>query len=471
MAPAMRSPDAQGHDMLGHDGSAALAAAKKSSAASMPTGGDDFEITAAQKMISAMSGSLLTSLLGMSHLCKHEARPRDVKLLTIVPLVTPLDVVRVRLQSQNTFAPAPKTDFSRLALTGQSLARLQSAELGVTACCREVFWAGNNAEFCLAAPKVEGITTSSAIAADCAVQETRKKTFTTTFDGLRKIARNEGVTSLWRGLSPTLVMTVPGNIIYFTGYEWLRYNHKSPFSKLSDDYAPLIAGSGARILAATAVGPIELIRTRMQAASGSKGNHLMEAFKDVGEMVSHHGYTSLWRGLTLTLWRDVPFSGLYWWGYETIRGKLSDFREERTGRSLFRSGARSEQRRRSRSRENHTETFVDSFTAGAMSGAFASIVTTPFDVGKTRTQVYRDPPTTSGIRGAATAEAPEARNMLRLLWHIFETEGAAGLWKGWIPRTLKVAPACAIMISSYEVGKRVFHGVNMRAREKQLDSA
>ena len=54
--------------------------------------------------------------------------------------------------------------------------------------------------------------------------------------------------------------------------------------------------------------------------------------------------------------------------------------------------------------------------------------------------------------------------MVRFLWHIFKTEGASGLWKGWIPRTLKVAPACAIMISSYEVGKRAFRGVNERAQ-------
>ena len=53
--------------------------------------------------------------------------------------------------------------------------------------------------------------------------------------------------------------------------------------------------------------------------------------------------------------------------------------------------------------------------------------------------------------------------MVRLLWHIFKAEGAPGLWRGWIPRTLKVAPACAIMISSYEVGKRMFRGVNERA--------
>lgn len=347
----------------------------------------------------------------------------------------------------------------KFAIPSTHVGPVPTAELGVTACCREVFFAGNSAEVCLAGPRIDGIGAPSSSAPDCAVQEVQKKTYRSTFDGLRKIARNEGFTTLWRGLSPTLVMTIPANIIYFTGYDWLRFNHASPFSRLSSDYAPLTAGSVARILAATAVGPIELFRTRMQAITGaSKTNHFLDTLTSVQDMVRTNGYTALWRGLTLTLWRDVPFSGLYWWGYEAIRGALTDMREERRGRHL--SGK--ENRRRSQSNENSRDTFADAFTAGALSGTFASIVTTPFDVGKTRTQIY-----TEGARGAAAA--PEQQNMMRLLWHIFQTEGAAGLWRGWIPRTLKVAPACAIMISSYEVGKVAFRGVNERAAHKGKD--
>lgn len=378
--------------------------------------------------------------------------------------VTPLDVVRVRLQSQTT--PKSAVDFSRLALTTTSLTPTQSASLGVTACCREVFFAGSNtAEFCIAAPRIDGLSAPGA-AADCAVKETQKKTYNSTIDGLRKIARNEGITTLWRGLSPTLVMTIPANIIYFTGYDWMRYNPKSPFSKLSDESAPLTAGSVARALAATVVSPIELVRTRMQAASSKSGSILSETFTGVRDMVATHGYGSLLRGLSLTLWRDVPFSGIYWWGYETMRGKLTDLRDERQGRSVERGESRSRARRRSQSRENHSDVFVDSFISGAVSGAFASIVTMPFDVGKTRTQVYREAPSggKAAVSASASSAAPEELNMTRLLWHIFKTEGIPGLWKGWIPRTLKVAPACAIMISSYEVSKRAFRGVNERAR-------
>ncbi|KXJ91565.1 mitochondrial carrier domain-containing protein [Microdochium bolleyi] len=398
------------------------------------------DISAGQKMLSAISGSLLTSLL-----------------------VTPLDVVRVRLQSQ--VAPSQQlVDFQKLAVSSPNAFR--PSNVGVTACCREVFFINNNAEVCVA----ESIGSISA--GDCAVEQVQKRTFTSTFDGMRKIARNEGLSTLWRGLSPTLVMAIPANIIYFTGYDWLRYNPTSPIARATNgDMTPLIAGGFARMLAATAVSPIELFRTRMQASTGSSAaGHLANTVKGVREMVADHGYRSLWRGLTLTLWRDVPFSAMYWWGYEAIRGQLTDLREERRGRSLDRGGGdRQMTRSRTQSRENHSATFTDSFTAGALSGAFASVVTTPFDVGKTRTQTFQDAAKKSA--GSEEAIIPEARSMVRLLRHIYATEGIAGLWKGWIPRTLKVAPACAIMISSYEVGKRVFRSMNERQHQLSLEDS
>lgn len=335
----------------------------------------------------------------------------------------------------------------------------------------------NNSEACLATgtARVGGSSAGAATlsAAECAVEQTQQRTFTSTFDGLRKIARNEGVTTLWRGLSPTLIMAIPANIIYFTGYEWLRFDQKSPIQRtVKDEYAPLVAGSVARVLAATAVSPIELFRTRLQATASTPGsNHLADTFRGIKDMVGLHGYRSLWRGVTLTLWRDAPFSGMYWLGYETIRGKLTDARERSSGRTLDLDSSRSrgQVRRRSQSRENHTETFTDSFIAGALSGAMASIATMPFDVGKTRTQVYRDSKNTVASAVGKAAAAPEERSMGRLLWHIFSTEGVSGLFRGWIPRTLKVAPACAIMISSYEVGKRVFRGYNERVLKEGED--
>ena len=45
-------------------------------------------------------------------------------------------------------------------------------------------------------------------------------------DALVKISNQEGVRSLWSGLSPTLVLAVPATIVYFVSYEQLRLHLK-----------------------------------------------------------------------------------------------------------------------------------------------------------------------------------------------------------------------------------------------------
>ena len=201
----------------------------------------------------------------------------------------------------------------------------------------------------------------------------------------------------------------------------------------------------------------------MQAATSGGTSVFTETFVGLRKMVQAQGYTSLWRGLTLTMWRDVPFSGIYWWGYEAIRNRLTDLRDP--------PGLTTRPRSRSRGAENHTATFVDSFLAGAISGGLASIVTTPFDVGKTRQQVLEHSPNNTGGSHAVSSKSekatlrPEERSMPRFLYSIWKDEGMAGLFRGWAARCLKVAPACAIMISSYEVGKKMARAMNEKKAE------
>jgi solute carrier family 25 protein 39/40 len=52
----------------------------------------------------------------------------------------------------------------------------------------------------------------------------------------------------------------------------------------------------------------------------------------------------------------------------------------------------------------------------------------------------------------AQAQQPSTLASLR---QIARTEGVSALWRGNQARMLKVAPACAIMISSYDLGKRI----------------
>ena len=121
---------------------------------------------------------------------------------------------------------------------------------------------------------------------------------------------------------------------------------------------------------------------------------------------------------------------------------------------------------------SHKTVLVDSFIAGAASGAIAAFVTTPFDVGKTRQQTIihdKSKGNTNVAKGGVRQIPPEDRSIPRFLWHIFRTEGTSGLFKGWAARCLKVAPACAIMISSYEIGKKMASVRNEKKDFTELD--
>jgi len=155
-----------------------MATATPAPASNAPPQTTGHNISTIQKSISAISGAFMTSLL-----------------------VTPLDVVRVRLQSQH---PQPNQ-------LSQSAPRLGYSTLGpdssarVTTCCREVFFSrgfsvNGGTMQCDYIP-FESPALEQGV---CAVQESGKRTFQGTWEGLVKIARYEGITSLWRGLSPTL---------------------------------------------------------------------------------------------------------------------------------------------------------------------------------------------------------------------------------------------------------------------------
>jgi solute carrier family 25, member 39/40 len=91
--------------------------------------------------------------------------------------------------------------------------------------------------------------------------------------------------------------------------------------------------------------------------------------------------------------------------------------------------------------ERHIESpTLNSFVCGCTSGIIAAMLTHPFDVVKTIDQVGNSQPVS-----VSTA-----------IRQIVNEHGWRGLYVGLAPRLAKVAPACGIMISCYEVGKMMF---------------
>lgn len=249
--------------------------------------------------------------------------------------------------------------------------------------------------------------------------------FSGTLDAFIKIVRNEGVKSLWSGLPPTLVMAVPATVIYFTCYDQLCAALRVRMGERAQ-VAPLLAGAIARVGSATVISPLELIRTKMQ----SRKQTYRELTNCIRSAVQAEGRLSLWRGLGPTLLRDVPFSAMYWYNYERGKSFLCELYNTRE------------------------PTFTMTFISGAVSGSIAAIVTLPFDVVKTRRQVEL------GELQAKNMSHQVSTSTLSVMSRIVAQDGFSGLFRGFLPRLIKVAPACAIMISTYEFGKAFFRKYN-----------
>uniref|UniRef100_A0A8D0H105 Solute carrier family 25 member 40 n=1 Tax=Sphenodon punctatus TaxID=8508 RepID=A0A8D0H105_SPHPU len=225
-------------------------------------------------------------------------------------------------------------------------------------------------------------------------------------------------------------MAIPATVIYFTSYEQLS---EALISKLGDgSHLPVLAGSLARLGTVTIISPIELMRTKLQARQLS----YRQLYKCLNSEVARKGWISLWKGWSPTILRDVPFSALYWCNYEYLKKRLC------------------------RKYDMREPTFLITFTSGAVSGSVAAAITLPFDVVKTHKQTNVWEYELSNISEKMPA------SVWRIMKKVVAENGFAGLFVGFIPRLTKVAPACAIMIGTYEYVKSSFRRLNKERHMK-----
>ncbi|GAB1609373.1 solute carrier family 25 member 40-like [Argonauta hians] len=327
-------------------------------------------ITTTQQILSSCSGALVTSIT-----------------------MTPLDVVKIRLQSQR-----------------QPLSRGQQF----------IYCNGLMEHMCTCTNGSNGKPLP---------WFSKPSHFSGTIDAFIKISRTEGLRSLWSGLPPTLVMAVPATVIYFTSYEQLKSYLEYRPQDHTDRWKPMAAGIFARVWAATVISPLELIRTKLQSSNFSYS--MIRGF--IKQEVSQHGLSTLWRGLGPTLLRDVPFSGIYWFGYEAIKARIL-----------------------MKKLSNNIE-FHETLISGAIAGSIAAICTVPFDVIKTHRQIA------FGLHHPECPKTNRTASTWALIKLLYQSQGFQSLFAGLVPRLVKVAPACAIMISSYEYCKKTFSNRNERS--------
>lgn len=183
-------------------------------------------------------------------------------------------------------------------------------------------------------------------------------------------------------------------------------------------FCSTVLGTAVRI-------PCEVLKQRLQAG----------LFDNVGDAIvgtlRQDGFKGFFRGTGATLCREVPFYV--------------------AGMGLYAEAKKATQKVLRRDLEPW-ETIV----VGALSGGLAAVVTTPFDVMKTRMM---------------TAPQGLPVSMSMIAFSILHQEGPLGLFKGAVPRFFWIAPLGAMNFAGYELARKAMdkteHPTGDQLRQKE----
>ncbi|CAL5210706.1 unnamed protein product [Lathyrus oleraceus] len=187
------------------------------------------------------------------------------------------------------------------------------------------------------------------------------------FGILREMVAKEGAASLYRGMAAPLASVTFQNALVFQTYAALsRAFDPSDSAKHPPSYKSVaLGGIGTGALQSLLLSPVELIKIRLQLqnTNQSKESTTRSPTKVAKNIWRKEGLRGIYRGLGITVIRDAPSHGVYFWTYEYMREQLHP-------------GCR----------KGGKESLNTMLVAGGLAGAVSWVFCYPFDVVKTRLQ-------------------------------------------------------------------------------------
>ncbi|XP_054607691.2 mitochondrial glycine transporter B isoform X3 [Nothobranchius furzeri] len=217
------------------------------------------------------------------------------------------------------------------------------------------------------------------------------------------VIRTEKFFSLWKGVSPSFVRCIPGVGIYFSTFYSLKQHYF--LDRAPNAGEAVLLGAGARTVAGVCMLPFTVIKARFESG---RYNYASVAGA-LRSMYETEGVKALFSGLTATLLRDAPFSGIYVMFYSQAKRALPQEVTSAPYAPLV------------------------NFSCGVVAGVMASLVTQPADVVKTHIQVRSS--------HWSTTDA---------VHYIYREYGMGGFFRGAVPRSLRRTLMAAMAWTVYE---------------------
>ncbi|KAF3909847.1 Mitoferrin [Orbilia brochopaga] len=259
--------------------------------------------------------------------------------------------------------------------------------------------------------------------------------YTGTLDCFRKIIKNEGFSRLYRGITAPILMEAPKRATKFAANDYWGsvYRQAFGYDKMNQPLA-ILTGATAGVSESFVVVPFELIKIRLQdRASAGKYNGMVDCFV---KLVKAEGPLALYNGLESTMWRHLVWNAGYFGVIYQARALLpkAETKRSQMGNDII---------------------------AGALGGTAGTILNTPFDVVKSRIQ------NTVRVKG----QVQKYNWTIPSLAIVAREEGFAALYKGFLPKVLRLGPGGGILLVVYTGVIEFFEKARAKAEEAITTSA
>ncbi|KIM89830.1 hypothetical protein PILCRDRAFT_197120 [Piloderma croceum F 1598] len=234
----------------------------------------------------------------------------------------------------------------------------------------------------------------------------------------KTIIAEEGIGRLYRGLVPPLLLEAPKRAVKFAANDfWGKtYLSLSGETKMTQQLS-ILTGCSAGATESFVVVPFELVKIKLQDKTSTFAGPV-DVLKKV---VKKEGLLGLYVGMESTFWRHFWWNGGFFGSIYQVRALLPKA-------------------------ETPQAQLMNNFISGSVGGFVGTALNTPFDVVKSRIQGSTKVP---GV-------IPKYNWTYPALVTIFREEGPAALYKGFVPKVLRLAPGGGVLLLVVEFTLGVF---------------
>ncbi|EOO02208.1 putative mitochondrial 2-oxodicarboxylate carrier 1 protein [Phaeoacremonium minimum UCRPA7] len=238
--------------------------------------------------------------------------------------------------------------------------------------------------------------------------------YTGMLDCFQKIIRNEGFSRLYRGITAPILMEAPKRATKFAANdEWGKFYRKAFGAEKMTQSLSILTGATAGATESFVVVPFELVKIRLQdKASAGKYNGMLDV---VMKTVRQEGVLAMYNGLESTLWRHILWNAGYFGCIFQVRQLLPKVEDKRAQ-------------------------MVNDIAAGSIGGTVGTLLNTPMDVVKSRIQ------NSPKVAGAV----PKYNWAWPAVGTVMKEEGFAALYKGFLPKVLRLGPGGGILLVVFQ---------------------